>query len=66
MLETVTLNLNLDPSLLPEGVDPTTSEGKAAIRAALLQGLTRSLNTGDRLRQWDDGDAIAEALLADE
>jgi len=64
-VESLDLKLNYDPAVLPKGVDPSTSEGKAAIRAAILRGLKLLTYTAKRARYWTDEDAIAEALTAE-
>lgn len=38
-MENVTLSFNYDPSKLPEGFDPNTSEGKAALNQLFVAAL---------------------------
>jgi hypothetical protein len=60
MMETVTLNFMFDPSRLPEGIDPTTSEGKATIKATMIQAMLDAHNGALPLKPTDV--SIIEAI----
>lgn len=61
-METLTLNLNYDPSKLPEGFDPKTSEGKRKLKELLLSCTGPAQNYGHTSPEEDQ---ILEAFKAE-
>jgi len=59
-MEGVNLTFMFDPARLPESVDPTTSEGKATIKEAMIQAMLDAHNGTLPLNKTHEG--IIEAF----
>ena len=60
MMESVTLNFQFDPARLPEGFDPSTSEGKAKIKETMIQAMLDAHNGALPLNKTHE--AVIEAF----